>query len=136
MQDTLTPVAMRTTLQYVLSNEMPTQYKSVLIALLTQALRDEDQQWRQGLAPKAEPEWRSDETQRLQMFLEGKTASSWQHADELLMRIATELHRGPDEVRKKATEIGLAAGIDYSVARTRPRPPQALVTTTAGQTSR
>jgi hypothetical protein len=71
MQDTLTPVAMRTTLQYVLSNEMPTQYKSVLIALLTQALRDEDQQWRQGLAPKAEPEWRSDETQRLQMFLEG-----------------------------------------------------------------
>src|SRR5687768_10347411 len=51
MQDTLTPVAMRTTLQYVLSNEMPTQYKSVLIALLTQALRDEDQQWREGLAP-------------------------------------------------------------------------------------
>jgi hypothetical protein len=136
MQDTHTPVAMRTTLQYVLSNEMPTQHKSVLIALLTQALRDEDQQSRQGLAPKAEPEWRSDETQQLQTFLEDKIASSWQHADEVLMRVAAELRRSPYEVRKKATEIGLAAAIDYGVARTRPRPPQALVTTTAGQTSR
>jgi hypothetical protein len=135
MQDTHTPGTTRATLQYVLSSDMPTQYKNVLITLLTQALRDEDEEQRQRLNPKPESEWRADETQQLQAFLDGKLANSWQHADELLMRIATDLHRSPYDVRKKATEIGLAASIDYSIARTHARPQQ-LVTTTAGRTAR
>jgi hypothetical protein len=132
MQDTHTPGATRATLQYVLTSEMPSQHRAVLITLLTQALRDEDEQWRVGLAPKPASQWESEETVQLQTFLDGKVANSWQHADELLMRIATELRRSPYDVRKKATEMGLAAGVDYSVARTRQQPPS-MVTTTAGR---
>jgi hypothetical protein len=132
MHDIHTPGAVRAALQYVLSNDLPSDHKSVLIALLTQALRDEDVARLQDRAPKTEAEWRSEETQQLQTFLDGKIANSWQHADELLMRIAGDLRRSPYEVRKKATEIGLAAGIDYSVARTHPRP-QPLMTTTLGK---
>jgi hypothetical protein len=128
MQNTHTPGATRAALQYVLSNDLPSQHKAVLIELLTEALRSEDKERLLSRTAKVETEWRSDETQQLQTFLDGKVASSWQHADELLMRIATDLRRTPYEVRKKATEIGLAAGIDYSVARTHPRPEPVMTT--------
>ena len=129
MQDTQSPGAFRRTLQYVLSSDMPSQHRSVLIALLTQALRDQDDERVQNLMPPPESAWLSDETQQLQIFLDGKIADSWQHADEILMRIAKQLRRSPLEVRRKATEIGMAAGIDYSIARMQPRT-QPLPTTT------
>ena len=135
MQDTHTPGATRAALQYVLTSDMPSQHRAVLIELLTEALRNEDKD-KEGLrsrAARVEAEWRSDEMQQLQTFLDGKIAISWQHADELLMRIATDLRRTPYDVRKKATEIGLAAGIDYSVARTRPQPQQPVMTTSGSR---
>lgn len=121
----------RATLQYVLTSEIPGEHKSVLIGLLTQALRDLDAARVRSSAGAPPEPWRSDEIDTVQAFLVGKTANSWQHADELLMHLVTQLKRSPQDVRCKATALGYAAGVDYSIARARPRPEQ-MPTTRGG----
>jgi gamma-glutamyl:cysteine ligase YbdK (ATP-grasp superfamily) len=117
-------VEIRETLQFLVSSDMPAKHKAVLLDLLTQALRVEEAA--QTAARMAEPEaapWHAHETKQLQSFLEGKVAKSWQHADELAIRVASQLHRSMQDVRIKAKELGLGEGIDYALARLRPPSP-------------
>lgn len=112
-------MATSATLQYVLSTDMPSEHKAVLIELLTQALRDDETKrvlQRSALATVSRS-WDEAETRCLTDLLAGKIAKSWQNADELLMNAATQLRRTPADVRVKATELGLAASIDFSVAK-------------------
>jgi hypothetical protein len=105
----------RNTLEYVMASDMPAQHKSVLIEALTQALRnqlDADEEREQRVRQAAAP-WQADEVAQLCKCLEGQVARSWQHADELAMRLALQLQRNVDDVRAKASELGLDASIRY-----------------------
>jgi hypothetical protein len=123
MQTSEASAAARATLQYVLSADMPSEHKAVLIDLLTQALRDHDANRvrQQAVREEGDRTWEEEETTRLSGLLLGRIAKSWQNADELLMYAAAQLHRSPPEVRAKAIELGLGAGIDFSVAKTHTR---------------
>jgi hypothetical protein len=101
-------------LQFLIASDIPSDHKSVLIDALTEALRIslQPQVTVSGIGP-----WQTHETAQLQTFLEGKLANSWQHADELLMRVAAQLHRDPGDVRAKATELGFGVGVDYRLAK-------------------
>jgi hypothetical protein len=113
--------ARRDTLQYLMSCDMPSEHKRVLIDALTQVMRNEDtasdeQTATQGLRP-----WQPPELDQLREFLSNRVARSWQDADEVLTQLAVELQRNPADVRAKARELGLASSIDFAVARSEAR---------------
>jgi hypothetical protein len=111
---------MRAALQFVLSTEIPSEHKAVLIEVLTDAMRQHDARivQRDAALDSVEP-WQVAETAQVESFLRGKIARSWQHADELLMNLAAQLHRNPNYVRSKATELGFGEGVDYRLAKIR-----------------
>jgi hypothetical protein len=117
MQDTPSVAALRSTLQYTKSSTMPADHKVVLLDLLTQAIRDRQAQETQSSLDNAAKPWEEADTLMLQSFLEGKVATSWQHADELLVFVASRLGREPSYVRSRATDFGLGAGVDFRLAR-------------------
>jgi hypothetical protein len=110
--------ALRETLQYLVSSDIPGEHKRVLIGAVTDSLRQQEKEDRRIETTQHDvADWQPDEIKALQDFLQGKVAHGWQHADELLMRVSRQLHRGIEDVRRKATELGFASAIDYRVAR-------------------
>ena len=110
--------ALRETLQFVISGDMPAQHKRVLLDAVTQALRAAEHAGDLDRAQQEQSEeWRPQEAQLVEAALRGKVAKSWQHADEALMQVAGQLRRAPDDVRRKATELGCGAAVDYALAR-------------------
>jgi enamine deaminase RidA (YjgF/YER057c/UK114 family) len=124
MQDPRSAIALRETLQFVAASDIPSRHKGVLIDCLTQSLRASDAAQIASNAPAAGAAWQPGEIAQLQSFLSGKIARSWQHADEVLVDIASQLHRSMRDVRAKAIEIGHGEGVDYFVARVRSQAPQ------------
>ncbi|HKQ12403.1 MAG TPA: hypothetical protein VJT80_03155 [Steroidobacteraceae bacterium] len=98
---------------------MPSEHKAILIDVLTQALRDDEtaELSRRAVA-QAGAQWQEHELAQLRSFLQGRLARSWQHADEGVMQLAAQLHRDPQSVRDKATQLGLSAAVDYRFAKT------------------
>ena len=120
MRDVHSPAAQHAALQFVLASDIPATHKAVLIDTLTAALRDQETRDRQQeVADRTGEPWRDEETSQLEAFLNGKTARSWQHADELLMGLATRLGRDPLVVHSKATDLGFGESVDYRLARAR-----------------
>ena len=118
MKDPKRPAALHAALRFVITSEIPAEHKAMLIEVLTQTLRsDEAAELHREAAAQAQGEWREDEVVQLQAFLSGRTARSWQHADECVMHLATQLHRDPVSVRNKATELGLGGAVDYRFAQ-------------------
>jgi hypothetical protein len=118
MNEPLTPSAITSALQYVIGSDIPSEHRAVLIEALTQALRDEQTaHLRDQVAKQAGGTWQAHEVAQLQSFLEGKQARSWQQADEVLMHLATQLHRSREDVRAKAVELGYAASVDFRIAK-------------------
>ena len=111
------PAALHAALRFVITREMPSEHKATLIEVLTQAIRDEDAAERREAVAQSQGEWQEPEIAQLKSFLQGRTATSWQHADECVMQLATQLHRDPGSVRHKATELGLGTAVDYRFAR-------------------
>jgi sarcosine oxidase delta subunit len=112
------PAALQAALRFVIASEMPSEHKATLIEVLTQAIRDEGAaELRREAAARSRGEWQEPEIVHLKSFLQGRAATSWQHADECLMQLATQLHRDPVSVRHKATELGLGIAVDYRFAR-------------------
>lgn len=99
----------RETLKFLATSDIPVEHKQILTAVLEAALRRELHQ--QVL------DWQPAELDTIETALKGKVAISWQHADELLFKLAGQLQRSPDEVKKKAIEAGFGAGVDYWQAR-------------------
>jgi hypothetical protein len=123
MSDSTTPAALHAALQFLITSDLPAQHKAVLIETVTQALRDQESVHLLRLAAEqAGGQWQGHETEQVQSFLQGRVANSWQQADELLMHLAAQLHRNPRDVRAKATELGFGEGVDYSLAKKRPKP--------------
>lgn len=119
-QSHLSVGAIREALHFVARGDIPSQHKDVLLEVLAQALRDAEALTDRADAARNERlQWESQEERAIETFLKGKTAISWQHADELLMRLAGQLHRNPQDVRNKATELGFGSGVDYRQAKAR-----------------
>ena len=112
------PAALHAALRFVITREMPAEYKATLIEVLTQAIREEGAaSLRREAAAQSKGEWQESEIVRLKDLLQGRVATSWQHADEGVMQMATQLHRDPVSIRNKATELGLGSAVDYRIAR-------------------
>lgn len=110
--------ALHAALRFVITSEIPAEHKSTLIEVLTQGIRDEEAaKLRREADAQSRGEWQEPELVQLKSFLHGRTATSWQHADECVMQLATQLHRDPVSVRHKATELGLGTAVDYRFAR-------------------
>jgi hypothetical protein len=111
--------ALQDTLQFVASSSIESRHKRVLMDVLLRALRDiEEEKLAEASRPKA-PEWQPHEELTVSEYLRDKTAKSWQHADELTMRLAAQLHRAPADVREKAIAMGAGAAVDYRLAKAR-----------------
>ncbi len=107
-------IAKRAALQFVLSSDMPSEHKAVILEGLRDSLAND------ASVPAArvpEPEWNPHDETEIHEFLAGKLAHGWQHADELVMALSARLHREPDAVRRKAVELGHGASVDYRLAR-------------------
>lgn len=112
------PAALSEALQFVIASDMLSQHKATLIDVLTQAMRDESAaELRRRSAAQAHGEWREHEIAQLRSFLQDRTARNWQHADECLMQLASQLKRAPASVRSKAEELGLGAAVNYQLAK-------------------
>lgn len=101
--------AIRNTLQYLASSSMPVEHKKVLTAVLEEAL--------QHALQTHDDEWQAADMQTMSTALQGRVAISWQHADELLFKLSSQLHRNADDVKKKAIEAGFGASVDYWQAK-------------------
>jgi hypothetical protein len=112
------PAALHAALRFVIADNMPAEHKAVLIEVLTQAVRDDEAaELHRETAAQAQGEWQEHEITQLKTFLHGRTARSWQHADECVMHMAAQLHRDPGSVRQKATELGMGTAVDYRFAK-------------------
>jgi hypothetical protein len=118
MHDIHSIAALRSTLQYTKSSDIPADHKVLLLALLTEALRDQqDHDTKAAALQRSAKPWLDADTTTLQSLLSGKVATSWQHADELLTSAAQRLGRDPQYVRSRATDLGFGAGVDFRLAR-------------------
>jgi hypothetical protein len=113
----LRETAKRAALHFVSSSDIPTEHKAVILEVLGESLR-QDRCYIP--APAVERPWEKDEETDVGSFLENKPARGWQHADEVVMALAARLHRSPIEVRRKATQLGFGACVDYRLARSAP----------------
>lgn len=118
MRDSHRAAALQAALQFVIADDMPSEHKATLIEVLIQAARDDDAADLRGRAlARARGEWQEHEVVELKGFLQDRIANSWQRADEWVMHLAAQLHRDPQSIRTKATELGLGAAVDYQFAK-------------------
>lgn len=120
MAHSQTPEKLRAALRFLMTSDLASEHKGVLIEVVTQALRDlETSDIQERAAEQASEQWEVFETEQLRALLQGQVATSWQHADELMMRVAAQLHRPIQQIRAKATELGFAEAVDYRLAKKR-----------------
>jgi hypothetical protein len=118
MQDSRRSAALHAALRFVVTNDNGAEHKPILIDVLTQAMRDDaSAEQRRHEVAQAGEEWQEHEIAQLTASLQGRLARSWQHADESVMQLAAQLHREPQAVREKATQIGLGAAVDFRFAK-------------------
>lgn len=110
-------------LQFLMTSDMPSEHRSVLIETVTHALREHDTTARRGqaAAQTTRAEWQGHETAQLRSYLTGRVANSWQQADEIALRLAAQLHRHPLDIRAKAVELGFGVAVDFRLARAQVR---------------
>jgi hypothetical protein len=110
-------------LQFLMTSEIPSEHKRVLIEAVTHALREHDAVTArvQVAAAQASAEWQPHETAQLRAYLSARVANSWQQADEAAMHLAAQLHRHRDDIRAKAVELGFGAAVDFRLARAQKR---------------
>jgi hypothetical protein len=107
---------LREALGFLPECNIPAQYKRLIIDAVETAARAAEASGMPQVRPDAS-EWQPHEVQLVQEFLAGKVAANWQHADERLMHLAVTLRRTPDDIKRKASELGLGVGVDYWQAK-------------------
>jgi hypothetical protein len=118
MRDPRRLAALYAALRFVITSDTGAEHKAILIDVLTQAVRDDEAaELKQRALALARGEWQQHEIAHLTSFLKDRPAKSWQQADESVMHVAAQLHREPQSVRDKATELGLGAAVDYRFAK-------------------
>lgn len=109
--------ALREALHCLMRSDLPSRHKAVLIDAVVHTLSDRESAERAADSQPKSQVWQERDNEELRAVLEGRTARSWQEADELLTRSARKLGRPPDEVRRQAALLGLGAAVDYRQAR-------------------
>jgi len=118
MRDPRRLAALHAALRFVITSDTGAEHKAIVIDVLTQAVRDDEAaELKQRALALARGEWQQHEIAHLTSFLKDRPAKSWQQADESVMHVAAQLHREPQSVRDKATELGLGAAVDYRFAK-------------------
>ena len=118
MRDPRRLAALHAALRFVITSDTGAEHKAILIDVLTQAVRDDEAaELKQRALALARGEWQQHEIAHLTSFQKDRPAKSWQQADECVMHLAAQLHREPQSVRDKATELGLGAAVDYRFAK-------------------
>jgi len=113
---------LRAALQFLMTSDIPSAHKLVLIETVTEALREHDAATVRGQsAAQRSAEWQPDETARLREYLNGRVANSWQQADEVAVHLAAELRRHRDDIRAKAVELGFGVAVDFRLAKAQVR---------------
>jgi hypothetical protein len=113
---------LRAALQFLMTSDIPSAHKLVLIETVTEALREHDAATVRGQsAAQRSAEWQPDETARLREYLNGRVANSWQQADEVAVHLAAELRRHRDDIRAKAVELGFGVAVDFLLAKAQVR---------------
>lgn len=118
MQESHRPAALHAALRFVMTSEILSDYKAILIEVLLQALREDEiaaERDREAVLEEGRA-WQEHELVQLKSLLQDHIARSWQDADERVMRLSMQLRRDPRSVRDKAMELGLAAAVDYRFA--------------------
>jgi hypothetical protein len=110
-------------LQFLMTSDMPSEHKAVLIETVTHVLREHDTAEIRSnqAAAQATTEWQAHETTQLRAQLDGRIANSWQQADETALRLASQLRRHPLDIRAKAVELGFGVAVDFRLAKERMR---------------
>lgn len=109
--------AMRETLNFVIISAIPAQHKRILIDAVVEAMRKQESE-RHLAATRCDYEpWLPHEIESAKVFLTGRVARSWQHADEIVMRLADQLHRNAADVRTKSIELGFGVSVDFRQAK-------------------
>lgn len=113
--------ALREALAFAATAALPFPHKATIIQALNDVIRSTERivTEHDGAEHQQEAHWSPDDTQQLHSLLEQQAARSWQHADELLLRVASVLRRPPAQVRAKAVELGLGYAVDYRLSRRR-----------------
>jgi hypothetical protein len=109
--------ALREALQYLMTSDVPPQHKAVLIETVLQALSEGEAAQRAAQSTPTPSPWQENEIEELRALIAGRSARSWQEADEMVTRCARELHRAPDAVRAQAALLGLSAAVEYRPGR-------------------
>lgn len=119
MQDSHRPAALHAALRFVITTNVVSEHKAILIDVLLQALRDDETaELRQQETSQTCREWQEHEVVLLKSLLKDRVARNWQDADESVMHVASQLRRDPRSVREKAKEVGLGASVDYWLSKT------------------
>ena len=118
-------VVIREALQCIDNSDIPDRHKRVVVAVVSHALRNAGAGAFADTRRVAGDSWEQHEVQTIAAHLAGKVAVSWQHADELVQWLVACLRRTPDDIRKKAMELGFGAGVDYRIAKSLTAPVEA-----------
>ena len=113
-------VAIREALKFMDASDIPDKHKRVLAEVVAYVLRNSSASMHADAIRNDGGTWQQHEVQTVAAHLEGKVAVNWQHADELVMWLVACLHRNPDDIRKKAMELGFGSSVDYSIAKSMP----------------
>jgi hypothetical protein len=113
-------VVIREALKFVDASDIPDKHKRVVAEVAAYVLQNSGANMYIDAVRNDDERWQQHEVQTVAAHLEGKVAVNWQHADELVMWLVACLRRNPDDVRKKAMELGFGASVDYRVAKSLP----------------
>jgi hypothetical protein len=113
--------AIREAMKSLDASGIPDEHKRLLIEVVARVLRNSNAEAHGGVE-RSDMSWQQHEVQTVAAHLEGKLAVNWQHADELVMWLVACLRRNPDDIRRKATELGFGASVDYRIAKSMPIP--------------
>jgi TPR repeat protein len=114
----ISPDALREALQFLIRSDMPADPKRMLIAVVMESLAQREAAVVvRAATSEDQTAWQPTEIDLATTRLQGKVATSWQSADEVLTQLARELHRDAREVRAKALELGFGVAVDYQLAK-------------------
>jgi hypothetical protein len=109
--------ALREALQLLIRSDMAADPKGLLIRVVMDSLAAKAAAALTSANGQKELPWQQAEIDIVAACLQGKQATSWQNADEMLTRLARELHRDAREVGVRAVEWGFGAAVDYRLAK-------------------
>ena len=110
-------VAVRETLDFIGGSDLPITHKRVALEAIQEVLRIHiDLLEKMETTKNDGNKWTDDELTIIGDFLKDKIATNFSHERDILNQLSARLGRSPDKVKKKSSELGFGAGVDYWLA--------------------